>query len=288
MNRYFLLRMTALSACVLSLSLISQGSLLAGTPPSLLETGYHDMYDLRFDAAHHAFGEWQRLHPEDPLGPTSDAAAYLFSEFDRLGILQSQFFLDDNNFKKPASRAADPAMKLAFENDLAKSRRLAGSILARSPQNRSALLARVLSLGLQADYLALIENRELASLHYMKRAATAAKKLLEIDPACYDAYLAAGVENYLLSFNPAPVRWMLQLYGVETNKALGIQELRLTAEKGHYLQPYARLLLAIAAMRSQSRSEAARLLGGLAREFPDNRLYTTELARLQGYSPRGS
>ena len=263
------------------------GSTKAAPSASLLETSYRNMYDLRFGTAHQVLHEWERLHPEDPLGPASDAVAYLFSEFNRLGILQAQLFLNGQNAKKAHKLAPNPEIKQAFESALSKSQRLADSILARTPQDSNALFAKVLDLGLRSDYLSLIENREMASLHYMKSAGILAEELLKIDPSYYDAYLAVGVENYLLSLNPAPVRWMLGLYGVETSKARGIQELKLTAQKGHYLRPYARLLLAVAELRDDNQSKAAGLLQGLAREFPDNELYTNELARLQCQASRG-
>src|SRR5262245_56069451 len=57
-----------------------------------LDLGYRQMYNLQFDDAHRTFQEWDRQHPEDPMGPVSQAAAYLFAEFDRLKILQSEFF----------------------------------------------------------------------------------------------------------------------------------------------------------------------------------------------------
>ena len=60
---------------------------LGRTEPTSIDQGYRQMYNLQFDAAHRTFGEWQRQHPADPLGPVSDAAAYLFAEFDRLHIL---------------------------------------------------------------------------------------------------------------------------------------------------------------------------------------------------------
>jgi hypothetical protein len=115
----------------------------------------------------------------------------------------------------------------------------------------------------------------------VKASRGAAEKLLTIAPSYYDAYLAIGVENYLLSLKAAPVRWILQWQGAETDRDRGITDLRLTAEKGHLLSPYARLLLAVAALRNKDRSEARRILGELAREFPHNRLYQEELAKLQ-------
>jgi len=102
-----------------------------------------------------------------------------------------------------------------------------------------------------------------------------------MDPSYYDAYLAIGVENYLLGTTVAPVRWFLRMGGAETNKDQGIANLKLTADKGHYLAPYARLLLAVAALRDKDRATARNLLAGLSREFPQNSLYQKELARLQ-------
>src|ERR1035437_6407563 len=50
-----------------------------------LDSGYGQMYNLQFPDAHKTFHGWEDLNPGDPLGPTSDAGAYLFSEFDRVG-----------------------------------------------------------------------------------------------------------------------------------------------------------------------------------------------------------
>lgn len=211
----------------------------ATTSPPTLETGYHQMYDLQFDQAHRTFRAWEQLHPTDPLAPSSDAAAYLFAEFDRLGVLQSELFVDDAKFKKSRKLAPDPVVKQKFEEALARSDQLADAALARSPQDSNALFAKTLNLGLRSDYLGLIDKRYLASLSYMKSAGVLADKLLAIDPSRYDAYLATGVENYMLGLNTAPVRWLLRLYGAQADKDQGIAKLKLTAEKGHFLLPFA-------------------------------------------------
>jgi hypothetical protein len=255
----------------------------AGAPvaPALLEQGYRQMYDLQFEEAHRTFREWQRLHPEDPMGPVSDAAAYLFSEFDRLRILQSEFFLDDNGFRSEDRFTADSGVKKKFEDALEKSRQLAVRALAHVPGDRNATFATVLRLGLHSDYLALIEKRYLASFKEMKSGRILATKLLAENPDFYDAYLAIGVESYLLSLKPAPVRWLLRLGGAHIDREEGLRQLRLTAERGLYLRPFARLLLAVAALRDGDRSGARRILQDLATEFPRNGLYRQELARLR-------
>jgi hypothetical protein len=114
----------------------------------------------------------------------------------------------------------------------------------------------------------------------MKNSRRIAEQLVAIDPSCYDAYLAVGVENYLLGLNSVPVRWILRLSGAQTDKAEGVKHLRMTAEKGRYLGPFARLLLAVAALRDNDRASARALLAGLSQEFPRNHLYSEELAKI--------
>ncbi len=239
------------------------------------------MYDLQFERAHQSFHQWEQLHPDDALGPVSDGAAYLFSEFDRMQILQSEFFVDNASFLHIRRLDPDPAVKASFESALARGQSIADGVLKRSPDDENALLATVLRLGLHADYLALVEKRYLTSLGEVKEGRELAGKLLAAHPQCYDAYLAIGVENYLLSLKPAPIRWLLRLGGAQTDKDVGIANLRLTAGKGRYLMPYARLLLAVAALRDNNRPQAKRTLAWLAGEYPQNRLYREELAKLQ-------
>jgi hypothetical protein len=271
----------ALLAAVLTVSATASASTSTMVYSPVLQSGYQQMYDLNFTAAHQTFGDYQRAHPGDPMGYTSDAAAYLFSEFNRLHILESDLFIDDSRFENRSRETPEATLKTAFEDQLAKSDSVAGKILAQNPDDVNALFAQVLSDGLRADYTALIEKRNLASLAYMKSGRILAEKLLTIDPNCYDAYLAVGVENYLLGVNSAPVRWFLRMAGAQTDKAVGLQRLRLTAEKGHYLAPFARLLLAVAALRDKDPGTAKVLLAGLAKQFPNNQLYASELARIQ-------
>jgi len=252
----------------------------ATTADSTLDTGYRQMYNLDFGSAHETFAAWEYAHPEDPLGPVSNAAAYLFAEFDRMHVLESELFVDNGKFEKREKFTPDPKAQAAFEGELKRSEQMANQALARSPEDHSAIFAKVMVGGLRGDYIALVEKRNLAALSTIKSARALAEKLLSEDPSYYDAYLAVGVENYLLSVNPAPVRWLLRLSGAQTDKAEGIAKLRLTAEKGHYLAPYARLLLAVAALRDHNRNQARELLNGLADEFPRNPLYRNELARI--------
>ena len=274
---------SALPVCVAACFFVGALQLRAAdrVSPASLESGYHQMYNLDFAGAHVTFAAWEGSHPEDPMGPISDAAAYLFAEFNRLHILESEFFTDDKRFEQRHKLEPDPKTHAAFDNELARGERLSNQILSRSPNDSAALFAKVMVGGLRGDFMALVEKRNFAALSTIKSARATAERLLSQDPSCYDAYLAVGVENYLLGINPAPIRWILRIGGAQTDKDEGIAKLRLTAEKGHYLAPYARLLLAVAALRDHDRAQARTLLAGLADEFPQNPLYQRELARIE-------
>ena len=249
-------------------------------PPLSLASGYRMMYDLDFVNAHKVFLSSQQQYPEDPLGPASDAAGDLFSELHRLGVLEAQFYTDDKAFDARKKVSPDPELKKQFDAALDVAEQRARARLEKDPKNRDALLALTLSSGLKADYAALIEKRNVASLGLTKEASTRARQLLAVDPNCYDAYIATGIGKYIIGSMAAPIRWMLRLGGFAGDKDAGIEELKLTAQKGVYLAPFARILLAIAYVRDKDKHKAREMLAGLRDEFPNNPLFAREISRL--------
>lgn len=248
--------------------------------PAMLDQGFHEMYNLHFPEAHVIFAKYMAEYPEDPMGPVSDAAAYLFSEFHRTGVLDMQLFTSDTNYMHHQTEP-DPAVKKSFNADLDKADGLSDAILAKHSTDATALFAKTLAFGLRADYASLLERRDIAGFQFTKQGSAFAHRLLAVDPHAYDAYLAVGMENYILGLKPAPVRWLLQMAGGETNRVLGEQDLELTAAQGHYLKPLAKLLLSVAAVRDKDKVKARELLSSLAREFPNNPLYAEQLSKIK-------
>ncbi|HMJ21843.1 MAG TPA: hypothetical protein VK513_08035, partial [Terriglobales bacterium] len=223
---------------------------------------------------------WQSEHPQDPVGPTAEAAGLLFSEFHRLRILESQFYADDKSFLSREKVVPDPRVRDGFNAALARAQTVATARLASTPQDRDALFAMTLSSGLQADYAAMIEKHNLPSLRFTRQANDWAAKLLAVDPNCYDAHVATGFSKYIIGSMAAPLRWIMRLGGVAGDKKEGIAELELTAEHGHYLAPFARILLAIAYVRDKDTARARGVLAALRDEFPKNPLFAREISRL--------
>lgn len=257
------------------------GTATRGDGYEQLDQGYRALYNLDFDRAENAFTQWGMREPENPLGPASRASGYLFREFERLGVLRSELFADDKSFESRSKVLPDPQLKLRFQQQISLADRLAGEILAENPSSTDALLAKTLVNGLQADYAALIEKRNAESLSYTKKGRRWGERLLRADESCYDGYLALGAENYLVSIKPMFVRWLARLAGARADREQGIQQLRLTAQNGRFLKPFATLLLAVAALRDHDPVMARKLLAELQQEFPQNPLYSYELSRLK-------
>lgn len=89
-----------------------------------------------------------------------------------------------------------------------------------------------------------------------------------------------GIENYLLSLKPIAMRVLLRLTGSQVDREKGLQGLQNTATHGYYLEPFAKLLLGVAALRGNQKDKAREILTELHSRFPDNNLCSVELDRL--------
>jgi hypothetical protein len=246
-----------------------------------LDAGFHLLYELKPEEARKQFESWQKSHPEDPLGSASEAASYLFEECYQQGVLTSEFFLDDKRFLGKIPLKPDPKLRAAFFAADKQAQDLAQRRLKTNPDDTNALFAMALSLGMEADYASLIDKRQLDSLKKIRDAEAYSKKLLLAAPDAADAYLGLGTANYVIGSLPGLKKFFLGFAGIHGDKKVGIQQLEIAAERGHYLRPFAKILLAMAALR-EKKTELARIqLKELATEFPENPLFASELAKLK-------
>src|SRR5262249_55796181 len=270
---------------LLAVLMIASGAALAAdavlTNGLSLNDGFQFMYNPGFERTHQAFIYWQQRYPHDPMGQVADAAGVLFSEFNRMGILEAQFYEDDKIFKNSKKPSSDPQARIRFNDTLNRGEILAKRRLSSNAKDRDALFAMTLISGLRADYAALIDKSNMTSLHYTRVADDWARQLVAVDPNCSDAHVATGFSKYIIGSMAAPMRWILRVGGVSGDKKQGISELQITAANGQYLAPFARILLAIAYVREKDIAKARELLSSLRDQYPKNPLFAREIARLQ-------
>jgi hypothetical protein len=246
--------------------------------PGLLDSGFADLYKLDFQGAREKFLSYQQMVPADPLGKAAEAASYLYEEFNDKGVFTSAFFLDDDKFLggvsgKPSENRNDTFLRI---NNIA--RQMAQESLKTDARDPHGLLVLTITDGMESDYDALIERKQLAGLSMMRRAESEATMLLSIDPDAKDAYLALGASNYVIGSLPSYKRLFLKIGGVHGDKYRGIQQMQQAAEHGHYLKPFAMILLALGYEREHQKDRARVLLADLTAQFPENPLFAHELA----------
>ena len=249
-------------------------------PTTPVDAGFLLLYQLKFSESREQFAQWERQHPEDPLGFSAEAASYLFEEFNNQGVLTSEFFLDDKRLLGGIPGTPDQGLGTAFRAAIDRAEKVAQARLGRDARDGLGLLAMTMSNGMMADYASLIEKRQLATLHLLGVSEGFANRLLAVDASAGDAYVALGVSNYILACLPAYKRFILRLGGVHGDKSVGMHQLEQAVANGKYLQPYAELLLALTSLREKQPQRAQALLAHLASEFPQNQLFARELAKL--------
>ncbi len=245
-----------------------------------LQAAYTDLYNFDFKGAHEILDRQHQLDPQAPMVLAIKCAAYLFAELDRLKILELDFFTDDDKVVDRRKLIPDPVIRQKFFETVAESDKLAYARLAVKPDDPDGLLALCMTTGLVTDYAALVEKRRFGSFALAKKSHIWAKKLLALNPPVVDAYMTFGTAEYIVGSLPFFLRWFVHMDSVEGSKTKGIEELTLVSQKGKYYGPFARMLLAVIALREKRPEEAERLLAGLARDYPENPLIRKELARV--------
>jgi hypothetical protein len=260
-------------------------SLKPGAKPPL-EEGFRLLYCLRFEEARARFAEEIHARPADPMGHSALAASYLFEEFYIQGVLSSDFFLDDDRFLGGIKGKPDAKRRDAFYGANMRAEQLAAQKLMKNQDDPEALLVMAMSSGMRADYLAILERKQVASLKHIREAEEHSRRLLAAKPDAYDGYLAIGASNYIIGSLPGYKRFFLWFGGIRGQKELGLEQLQKTAASGHYVKPFAKVLLALALLREKQQDRARKLFEELAAEFPENPLYRKELALLDSRARR--
>jgi len=287
----FGLRLTGLIALLLLLGAVKFLGRAASDMPGLgpafvtepeLVRGFHELYAQHFSEARTIFANWESGHAEDPFGQVAIAASYLFEELYRQSVLSSDFFLDQKRFLNGIDGKPDPERMAKFRDALEQARALSNQLMKKNPKDPEALFGLTLAAGMESDADAILEKKQVDGLKRMKEANEYAKQLLALQPDTSDAYVALGAANYIIGSLNVGYRMGLWFIGIHGDKKLGMEQLAKTADNGRYLQPFAKILLALSARREKQNVLAQRLLLELSQEFPDSPLFAAEYAKAMG------
>ncbi|HYL68876.1 MAG TPA: hypothetical protein VEX69_06910 [Candidatus Limnocylindria bacterium] len=251
----------------------------------LLDTGFHALYELKFKEAREQFLAYQKAKPDDPLGKVAEAASYLFEEFNDKGVLTSEFFLNDDRFLGGVEGSPAENRNSDFLRANHEARAVAKKRVKSDPHDAHGLLVLTMTDGMESNYMAMIEKKQLPALSLMRQAESEANTLLGVNPDEKDAYVALGMSNYVIGCLPGYKKAFLWFGGVHGDRNRGITQMQSAAEHGHYLKPFAKILLALAYEREHQSDRAQPLLAALSAQFPENPIFARELELIDKKPP---
>lgn len=243
-----------------------------------MEAAFARLYNFDFSGALAVLDEQDRRDRSFPLTPAVRAAALLFREFDRMKILQTEFFSDDERVtgKRPKP---DPAVRTQVLTATADAVRRAQARLAQDGSDRDAMQALCMAYGVETDYAILVEKRYFRSFALSRQAQAYARKLLSLTPPVYDAYLTLGSVEYTVGSLNFVFRLFVRFDQIKGSKEQGIENLRKVIAGGHYYPPFAKLLLAVIYLREKQPGKALVLLEEMRRDYPENPLIEREVGK---------
>jgi tetratricopeptide (TPR) repeat protein len=251
----------------------------------LIQQGWDHFYNLEYEQAIQTF---EKIIAETPGAPENYnylAQAVLYRELYRLGALESELLTGNNYFIRTEKIQPNPKESARCLAALEKAIRLAEARLAADPDDEAALYALGSSYALRTNYHFMVQKAWRAAVNDATLARKYHSRVLQLNPANYDAMLIQGAYDYAIGSLPWHARLLSYLAGKSGDKRRGIRTIALVAQKGNLNRVDAQVMLAILYRRERQPERAIRALDPLIRAYPRNYLFRMEKAHM--YSDLG-
>jgi tetratricopeptide (TPR) repeat protein len=250
----------------------------SGNPRSaeLRRLGYELAYNLDHDEALAMFRRAVEADPADSASYRALAALAWLNLLYARGALTSDEYLSSLPESNAAIKAPPADMAAMFHTNVDKAIRLAEADVQRRPNDVDAHYALGAAVGLQAAYTVSIEGSLFGAVGLARRAFNEQERVLELDPSRKDAAFFVGSYRYAVANLASFVRLMAYLAGFGGGRERAIQMLEESVAYPSDVQADAMVLLVLVYNKERRYDDAMRLLGGLMRRFPRNRLLWLE------------
>ena len=219
----------------------------------LVTAGLDGIYRMDFDAADAAARAAMALDPGYPQAYLGAAAT------DFIRYVYGPAPTDDRLLK-------------SFEKKVGVAISVSESWLKAHPNDPDGLLVLGTGYGISAR-LALERREYLKGWRYGSRAMKYIRAAIKADPEIYDADLGLGMFDYYVDTIPRFAGWLAKIM-LGGDRARGLRELRLAAEKGHFGRTAAQLILVEIETQdvfgARDTPDAVRLMAGIRAEYPES------------------
>jgi len=274
------MRATWLAAIVLAAVVVSGASAGANErSEALRREAYEAAYNLDHERATDLFRQAIAADPNDAAAYRGAASAsWLRVLFLRGTLLVEDYLGHLKSSSDVAMPAPPPALGTAFHQDIDRAIALGEKAVERRYNDASSHYDLGAGLGIYASYAGSVEGRVFAAMKMARRSFSECEMVLDLDPRRKEAGLVLGTYRYLVATMPMPVRWMAYVVGFSGGKEEGIRLIEDAAAQPSDIQADARFALVLIYNREHRYGDAVKVVRGLERSYPRNRLLMLEEA----------
>jgi tetratricopeptide (TPR) repeat protein len=214
--------------------------------------------------------------PDDAANHRALASSLWLEILFRRGAVTVDHYLGSFSRSQVDLPKPPPDLDAEFKREVSAAIDLAQKRVDAAPDDADAHFALGTALGLRASYMASVEGSLLGGFRAARRSYDEEEHVLELDPSRKEAGLIVGTYRYIVSTLSLPMRWMAYVAGFGGGKDRGLRMIEEAAAAAGENRTEAQFALVLLYNREKRYDDAARVLAGLRRRFPRNRLVLLE------------
>ena len=251
--------------------------------PGFLEkarVGFDQIFDLDYDDAFASFERLAAEYPEHPGPPLYMATTIWLKELFQRQDLELDKFISPSYFDQPSRQTMATAEKARFHELITSSQQLCETLLEASPGDPDTRYFLGALHSVLGSFAITIDRSRTRAFKHGKKAYRYHIDLIEEDPGYYDAYMTAGVYEYVVGSLPWYLKFLAALVGYRGSKKRGFEYLSLAVDKGQFVSDNARTVQLVLLIREKRYEDALLSLHYLKSKSPKNFVAYLNEARL--------
>ena len=242
--------------------------------------GFDQIFDLDYDDAFASFERLAAEYPEHPGPPLYMATTIWLQELFQRQDLELDKFISPSYFDQPSRQTMATAEKARFHELITSSQQLCEALLEASPGDPDTRYFLGALHSVLGSFAITIDRSRTRAFKHGKKAYRYHIDLIKEDPSYYDAYMTAGVYEYVIGSLPWYLKFVAGLVGYRGSKKRGFEYLSLAVDKGQFVSDNARTVQLVLLIREKRYEDALLSLHYLKSKSPKNFVAYLNEARL--------
>ncbi len=214
--------------------------------------------------------------PLRSIWPRPPGFKFLFDHLD----LDLEKFVSPGYFADARAVDVPSGIRQRYQENIQKARQLCTALLEKNPYDLEALYFLGAVEGVEGSYAFTVEHSVGSAFTFGKRAYRYHSQILERAPDFYDAYMSAGLYEYIVANLPWYIKWFTTFFGYRGSEERGFEYLNLAAQNGEFVSDDSRVLQMVLFVREKRYRDGLRLAEQLHAKYPENYIFHVNQAQI--------